>query len=63
VSKGLTLQPFIVAILINIVAKISKLCWFDDQSHQEITNQIFKILKVWCVLLIDVISNPLPTIL
>ncbi len=43
-NQGPTLQDFVVTSLIKLVCRITKLGWFDDKTHRELTQDIEKFL-------------------
>ena len=44
-SQGPTLMDFVVTSLIKLVCRITKLGWFDDPTHRELTDDVTKFLQ------------------
>lgn len=37
---------YVANVLIQVLARVTKFAWFDDPSHQEITDNVSKFLEV-----------------
>lgn len=69
-NNGPTLQDFVTLSLIQLVCRITKLGWFDDATHRELTEDVTKFLQATvdhCVLglkilnqLVDELNVPTP---
>jgi exportin-7 len=44
-NNGPTLQDFVTLSLIKLVCRITKLGWFDDSTHRELTEDVTKFLQ------------------
>ena len=44
-NNGPTLSDFLVLSLIKLVCRITRLGWFDDSAHRELTDEITKFLQ------------------
>lgn len=44
---SLKLIMYLGTMLIQVLARVTKFAWFDDQSHQEITDNVSKFLEVF----------------
>lgn len=44
-NKGPQLQSYLVLSLIKLVCRITKLGWFDDTAHRELTDEVTKFLQ------------------
>lgn len=44
-NKGSVLEAFVTKSLIQLVCRITKLGWFDDPQHREITQEVTKFLQ------------------
>ncbi len=45
-QKGPSLDTFVCTSLIQMVCRLTKLGWFDDPQHREITQEVTKFLQV-----------------
>eukprot|EP00026_Physarum_polycephalum_P001451 Phypoly_transcript_01453.p1 GENE.Phypoly_transcript_01453~~Phypoly_transcript_01453.p1 ORF type:complete len:1056 (-),score=108.05 Phypoly_transcript_01453:168-3335(-) len=44
-SRGPAISQYLCTMLIQILARVTKFAWFDDASHQEITDSVAKFLE------------------
>jgi len=44
-SKGSTIESFVLTSIIQLVCRITKLGWFDDQTHRELPTLVQKFLE------------------
>lgn len=44
-QKGPTLEKFVTTSLIQMVCRLTKFGWFDDEQHREIVNEVTKFLQ------------------
>ena len=59
-SKGPALQDFVALSLIKLVCRITKLGWFDDKTHRELSNDVQKFLQATvdhCVLGLKILNQ------
>ena len=59
-NNGPTLQDFVTLSLIQLVCRITKLGWFDDATHRELTEDVTKFLQATvdhCVLGLKILNQ------
>eukprot|EP00586_Coscinodiscus_wailesii_P002586 CAMPEP_0172484254 /NCGR_PEP_ID=MMETSP1066-20121228/11629_1 /TAXON_ID=671091 /ORGANISM="Coscinodiscus wailesii, Strain CCMP2513" /LENGTH=1123 /DNA_ID=CAMNT_0013248627 /DNA_START=273 /DNA_END=3644 /DNA_ORIENTATION=+ len=59
-NQGPTLQDFVVISLIKLVCRITKLGWFDDPTHRELTDDVTKFLQATvdhCILGLKILNQ------
>lgn len=59
-NHGPSLQDFVTAALIKLVCRITKLGWFDDVTHRELTDDITKFLQATvdhCILGLKILNQ------
>lgn len=59
-NHGPTLQDFVVLSLVKLVCRITKLGWFDDPTHRELTEDVTKFLQATinhCVLGLKILNQ------
>lgn len=59
-SKGPQLSDFLVLSLIKLVCRITKLGWFDDPAHRELTDDVTKFLQATiehCILGLKILNQ------
>lgn len=59
-NNGPTLQDFVTLSLIKLVCRITKLGWFDDATHRELTEDVTKFLQATvdhCVLGLKILNQ------
>ena len=58
-NNGPNLQDFVTLSLIKLVCRITKLGWFDDPTHRELTEDVTKFLQATvdhCVLGLKILN-------
>eukprot|EP00986_Skeletonema_menzelii_P016965 scaffold16798_cov137-Skeletonema_menzelii.AAC.1 len=59
-NNGPTLQDFVTLSLIKLVCRITKLGWFDDSTHRELTDDVTKFLQATvdhCILGLKILNQ------
>ena len=59
-NNGPTLQDFVTLSLIKLVCRITKLGWFDDPTHRELTEDVTKFLQATvdhCILGLQILNQ------
>lgn len=59
-NNGPTLQDFVTLSLIQLVCRITKLGWFDDPTHRELTEDVTKFLQATighCILGLKILNQ------
>jgi len=59
-NNGPTLQDFVTLSLIKLVCRITKLGWFDDPTHRELTEDVTKFLQATvdhCILGLKILNQ------
>jgi exportin-7 len=59
-SQGPSMQDFVVMSLIKLVCRITKLGWFDDPTHRELTDDVTKFLQATvdhCILGLKILNQ------
>lgn len=59
-NNGPTLQDFVTLSLIKLVCRITKLGWFDDSTHRELTDDVTKFLQAsvdHCILGLKILNQ------
>mmetsp|Transcript_42128 Transcript_42128/g.76004 ORF Transcript_42128/g.76004 Transcript_42128/m.76004 type:complete len:1110 (+) Transcript_42128:281-3610(+) len=59
-NNGPTLQDFVTLSLIKLVCRITKLGWFDDATHRELTEDVTKFLQATvdhCILGLKILNQ------
>lgn len=59
-QKGPTLEKFVTTSLIQMVCRLTKYGWFDDEQHREIVTEVTKFLQATvdhCVLGLQILSE------
>jgi len=59
-NQGPALQDFVVLSLVKLVCRITKLGWFDDPTHRELTDDVTKFLQATvnhCVLGLKILNQ------
>lgn len=59
-NNGPTLQDFVTLSLIKLVCRITKLGWFDDATHRELTEDVTKFLQATvdhCILGLQILNQ------
>lgn len=44
-TRGPAISQFVATVLIQLLARVTKFAWFDDPSHQDITDNVAKFLE------------------
>ena len=59
-NQGPALQDFVVLSLVKLVCRITKLGWFDDATHRELTEDVTKFLQATvnhCILGLKILNQ------
>ena len=59
-NKGPSLQDYVASSLIKLVCRITKLGWFDDKTHRELSNEVQKFLQATvdhCILGLKILNQ------
>lgn len=59
-NNGPTLQDFVTLSLVKLVCRITKLGWFDDSTHRELTDDVTKFLQATvdhCILGLKILNQ------
>ena len=59
-NQGPALQDFVVASIIQLVCRITKLGWFDDPTHRELADDVTKFLQATvdhCILGLKILNQ------
>ncbi|GAB9466965.1 Exportin-like protein [Globisporangium polare] len=59
-QKGPTLEKFVTTSLIQMVCRLTKFGWFDDEQHREIVNEVTKFLQATvdhCVIGLQILNE------
>jgi len=59
-NRGTELQDFVVVSLVKFVCRITKLGWFDDPAHRELTDDVTKFLQATvdhCILGLKILNQ------
>lgn len=59
-SSGPTVAPFIVSSLVQLLCRITKMGWFEDPSHQKITDEVGQFLQAsskHCVIGLSILTQ------
>jgi exportin-7 len=59
-NNGPSMQDFVVMSLIKLVCRITKLGWFDDPTHRELTEEVTKFLQATvdhCILGLKILNQ------